>query len=80
MEDKQTIYIGPSVTALGLLRNQVYLNGIPGEIQDALSKFPELAGLIVPVEDFIASVNEMNTPGSEKNHVLREFKKKAGVK
>ena len=76
--DEQKIYIGPSVAALGLMRNQVYLNGIPGEVQSAIAKYPDVELMIVPVEDFIYKSNEMNTPGTELNHVMRVFKKQAG--
>ena len=75
MED-QTIYIGPSVPALGLLRNQVYLGGIPGEVRAAIAKFPEVEKFIVPVEDLMFKLTELHTPGEHLHHAYKVFNEK----
>ena len=77
MED-QKIYVGPNVPALGLLRNQVYLGGLPGEVRAAITKFPEVETLIVPVEDLTESLKKAATPGEHLHHVYKEFARKVG--
>ena len=31
--DTQTIYVGPTISKFGLIRNQVFLDGLPGHIK-----------------------------------------------
>ena len=78
--ESQVIYIGPNVSTLGLMRYQVYLNGLPSEVQAAIAKFPEVEKLIVPVEELTVSLQKLNTPGEELYEALESFKRKAGVK
>ena len=77
--EEQTIYIGPSVQSLGLMRNQVYLGGIPGEVRAALAKYPEFEELIVPVEDLMFMLYKVATPGEHLHHVYKELCRKWGV-
>ncbi len=79
-KEEQTIYIGPNVPRLGLLRNQVYLRGLPGQVQAAIAKFPEIQEFIVPVADLTFKKHQANTPGEHLHHLYKEFKRKAGVK
>lgn len=77
--EEQTIYIGPSVPRLGLLRNQVYIHGVPGEVRAALAKFPEIEELIVPISELSYRKNQAETPGEHLHHLYKEFERKAGV-
>lgn len=78
--DEQKIYVGPNVPALGLLRNQVYLRGIPGEVKAAITKYPEVQAFIVPIEDLTYAQMQVNTPGEHLHHLYKEFARKAGIK
>ena len=70
---EQKIYIGPNVRTLGLLRNQVYIDGLPGQVRDAIAKFPMVADLIVPVDDFTDAERKARTKGEHLNRVYVEF-------
>ncbi|MBQ7154839.1 MAG: hypothetical protein IJR85_04720 [Synergistaceae bacterium] len=71
--DDQRIYIGPNVRTLGLLRNQVFIEGLPGQVQDAAAKFPEVADLIVPVSEFDEAERKAHTAGEHLHRVYQEF-------
>lgn len=70
---EQKIYIGPNVRTLGLLRNQVYVDGLPGQVKVAIQKFPMVEELIVPVEDFNEAETKAHTKGEHLNRVYQEF-------
>lgn len=74
----QKIYIGPNVRTLGLLRNQVFIEGLPGQVQDALAKFPIVAELIVPVEDFSEAERKAQTKGEHLHRVYEQFCEELG--
>ena len=78
--DEQRIYIGPNVPRLGLMHNQVYLHGLPGEVSAALAKFPEVEELIVPISELTFRKNQTETPGEHLHHVYKEFQRKAGAR
>ena len=70
---EQSIYIGPNVRTLGLLRNQVYVDALPGQVREAVMKFPEIEELIVPVEDFTEAERKAHTPGEHLYRVYQAF-------
>jgi len=74
----QSIYIGPNIPALGLLRNQVYLGGLPGQVRAAIVQFPEIETLIVPITDLTEKAKAVHTKGTHEHHVFMELKRKAG--
>ena len=71
--EEQTIYIGPNVLKLGLIRNQVFLGGVTGQVQAAMEKFPQIAELIVPVENFSECEKKRDTKGEHLHRVYREL-------
>ncbi len=76
--DEQFIYIGPNIPGLGLLKNQVYLDGIPGQVRAAIALSPEIESLIVPIADLTEKVNAVSTKGTHEHHTYVELKRKAG--
>ena len=70
---EQKIYIGPNVRTLGLLRNQVYIDGLPGQVKAAIERFPMVADLIVPVYDFTEAERKAKTKGEHLNRVYADF-------
>ncbi len=74
----QSIYIGPNIFKLGLLRNQVYLDGLPGQVRAALTEYPEINDLIVPIDNLTDSLNKAATKGEHLHHVYHELLRKAG--
>ena len=78
--EEQKVYIGPNVQRLGLMKNQVYLGGIPGHVQAAIAQYPEIDEMIVTIEEFTKARNDINKKGTHLHHVCEEFKRKAGVK
>mgnify|MGYP006872989588 CR=1 FL=1 len=76
----QVMYVGPNVQKLGLLRNQVYLDGIPGQVKAAIALYPEIESLIVPIEDITEAITKTRTKGEHLHHIYSEIERKAGVK
>lgn len=76
----QNMYIGPNVQKLGLLRNQVYIDGVPGQVRAALVQIPELQELIVPIDGVSESIRKTRTRGEHLHHVYEEVLRKSGVK
>lgn len=76
--DEQLIYIGPNIPSLGLLKNQVYLGGIPGQVRAAMTIYPEIDVLIVPVSQLTEKVKAAATKGTHEHHVYVELQRKAG--
>ena len=76
--EEQSIYIGPNIPALGLLRNQVYLGGIPGQVRAALRALPEAEALIVPISELTQKLNAVQTKGTHEHHIYKEIQRKAG--
>lgn len=70
---EQKIYIGPNVRTLGLLKNQVYIDDLPGQVKDAIAKFPAVSELIVPVEAFTEAERQAHTKGEHLHRVYEEF-------
>ncbi len=77
---EQLIYIGPNISRLGMIRNQVYLGGIPGNVKASLEVLPELQELIVPIETFADSERAAKTKGTHLHHMYKEVSRKAGIK
>ena len=73
------MYIGPNVQKLGLLRNQVYLDGLPGQVRAALVQIPELEELIVPIEQITDAIRRTQTKGEHLHHVYEGVLRKAGM-
>ena len=71
--EEQTIYIGPNVLGLGLIRNQIFLGGVTGQVQAAMEKYPQIAELIVPVEDFSECEKKRDTKGEHLHRVYADF-------
>ena len=76
--DEQKIYIGPNIPSLGLLRNQVYLGGLPGQVRAALAVLPEVEALIVPVSSLTETLKAIQTKGTHEHHIYKELLRKAG--
>ena len=76
--DEQKIYIGPNIPSLGLMRNQVYLGGIPGQVKAAITADPSIEALIVPLSELAESLQAVQTKGTHLHHVSAELKRKAG--
>ena len=79
---EQKIYIGMNIGKLGMLKNQVYLDGLPAQVKTAITKFPEIQELIVDVSELTDKQNEMNTSGTHLHHIYKklEEKIKGGIK
>ena len=77
---EQLIYVGPNIFRLGMIRNQVYLGGLPGGIKLLIESFPELGELIVPVENFDKAQREVKKKGTHLHHVYEEVSRKVGIK
>ena len=77
---EQKIYIGPNISRLGMIRNQVYLEGLPGSVKASIEELPELEELIVPVSEFDTSERAAKTKGTHLHHMYEEVLRKAGVK
>ena len=76
--DEQKIYLGPNIPSLGLLRNQVYLGGLPGQVRAALAVMPELEVLIVPLSELTEKLHAVQTKGTHEHHIYQEILRKAG--
>ena len=76
--DEQKIYLGPNIPSLGLLRNQVYLGGLPGQVRAALAVMPELEVLIVPISLLTETLKAIQTKGTHEHHIYQEILRKAG--
>ena len=76
--EEQKIYIGPNIPSLGLMKNQVYLGGLPGQVRAAIAALPEIETLIVPISQLTESVTSAATKGTHLHHVYVELKRKAG--
>ena len=76
--DEQKIYLGPNIPSLGLLRNQVYLGGLPGQVRAALAVMPELEVLIVPISMLTETLKAIQTKGTHEHHIYQEILRKAG--
>ncbi|MBQ7215233.1 MAG: hypothetical protein IJS39_04535 [Synergistaceae bacterium] len=76
--DEQTIYLGPNIPSLGLLRNQVYLGGLPGQVRAALTICPEIEQLIFPVSELTEALKKVQTKGTHEHHIYMELQRKAG--
>ena len=76
--DEQKIYIGPNIPSLGLLKNQVYLGGLPGQVRAAIAVLPEIETLIVSISGLSEAVQAVNTKGTHLHHVYHELLRKAG--
>ena len=76
--DEQKIYLGPNIPSLGLLKNQVYLDGIPGQVRAAIAVMPEIEALIVPISELSETVKAINTKGTHEHHIYQEILRKAG--
>lgn len=75
---EQNIYIGANIPSLGLMRNQVYLGGIPGQVRAAINAEPLIAELIVPISKLTEAVKDIQTKGTHLHHVYKELQRKAG--
>ena len=71
--EEQTIYIGPNVLKLGLIKNQVFLGGVTGQVQAAMAKYPQIAELIAPVDQFLTAEKQRDTKGEHLHRVYRDF-------
>ncbi|MBQ4431519.1 MAG: hypothetical protein II877_08435 [Synergistaceae bacterium] len=76
--EEQSIYIGPNIPSLGLIRNQVYLGGLPGQVRAAIAADSMIQTLIVPVSELSESLTAVQTKGTHLHHVYKELARKAG--
>lgn len=76
--DTQTIYVGPTISKFGLIRNQVFLNGLPGHIKALLEEYPAASQLIVPLEELSTALKDVQTKGTHLHHAAQVLREKAG--
>ena len=76
--EEQKIYLGPNIPSLGLLKNQVYLDGIPGQVRAAITADPDIETLIFPVSELSEALKAVQTQGTHEHHVYKELTRKAG--
>ena len=60
----QVMYVGPSVTSLGLVQNRVYLGDTDAVFAPLKEKYPLIMQLVVPVGDSVKARADVNTPGT----------------
>ena len=60
----QVMYVGPSVTSLGLVQNRVYLGDTDAVFAPLKEKYPLIMQLVVPVGDSVKARADGNTPGT----------------
>ena len=76
--EEQKIYIGPNIPSLGLMKNQVYLGRLPGQVRAAISADKTIEALIVPIAELIEAIKAVQTKGTHLHHVYAELQRKAG--
>ena len=76
--DTQTIYVGPTISKFGLIRNQVFLDGLPGHIKALIEEQPLVEQLIVPLEELSTALNDVQAKGTHLHHVAQVLREKAG--
>ena len=69
----QNIYIGPNIQKLGLIRNQVYLGGLPAQVRAAVAMYPEIEALIVPIDELSEAIKKSQTKGEHLHHIYTEL-------
>lgn len=57
-ENLQKIYIGPTIAALSLQENTIFVNEYPFNVQEAIKKYPLTEKLFINVEDLKSRNNE----------------------
>lgn len=77
--EEQLIYVGPTIASLGLLRHQVYLGGIPGQVRASIADYPEVSELIVPIDELDEARIRVRKKGEHLHHIAEELKRKVGV-
>lgn len=60
---EQKIYVGPTIQSMGLLRNQVFIDGLPGHIKAAIAQIPEVEDLIVELDELTDAMKNVQTKG-----------------
>lgn len=70
---KKVIYIGPSFE--GLSAFTVFVRGqYPAPVVDLMAKYPNIKGLMVPVERLQQARKDVVTPGNILNHYMKHVK------
>lgn len=77
--DSTTIYAGPDLIQFGVMRFQVYTNGLPEFVSRAIEKIPEIKNLIVSVEDLEKTRAKLDTTGSYENAIFKKIQKAANA-
>lgn len=58
---KETVvYVGPTITGVAT-HNQIFNNGLPDGLKEAIKKEPAIASLIVPISELAATNQSINT-------------------
>lgn len=74
---ENVVYIGPSVPALGLIKNTVFANGLPGGTAAAVEASPHKAvvmQLMIPVSDFPRARAELESGEGALSLFYKEIK------
>lgn len=74
------MYIGPNIPRLGLTRNAVFYESLPGQVRAALLEIPELEELIVPIDTIDEAITKTRTKGEHLHHVYNVVIDKAAAK
>lgn len=75
-KDEQVIYIGDNI-GLGITKDAVYIGGVPQTIIERAEKYPEIAALVVPLDDLIAAKKRLKEPGTKEylaNKAIKEVR------
>ena len=67
------IYLGPNIFALSLKKFQVFRNGRPVYITRAIEKIPEIASLIVSVDDIAETRAKIEKSGTAENKMYKKI-------
>lgn len=59
-KQETVVYVGPTITGVAA-RNQIFNNGLPDGLKEAIEKEPAIASLIVPISELAAANQSINT-------------------
>lgn len=83
VKPERLIYCGPSLPGGLLQQHTIYKGGIPGHLDEVISKCPGIKSLFVPSTNFAKIQNSIKSPGSLENlryKEVLEFISKGGLK
>ncbi len=78
-EDTRVVYAGPNVLSLGLQASQVFVDGLPPNVEDAINKIPEVKALIVPIDSLWEVRAKVKRNGSYESKLYETIHTKAAA-